>query len=190
MMEPLSGLARRAANATWRDVDWARDRLRAHSGMVVRFEIWPLGFAAVTLRISADGDWEDAAPGPTPDATVRLTPAVLARLASSSGKLGTALAPDAIGDPALVEALREIHDVLPLAIEERLAAAIGPLAAHGIASATRSIAAWPAYAAERAGAGLAAYWTQESATLPGRPAFESLRQDLATLSQRVDALGT
>lgn len=191
MMAPpsLSGLARVAANATWRDVDWARDHLRPHHGKTVRFEVWPLGFAAATLAISANGDWEDALPGASPDATMRLTPALLARWANAPGKLGTAIAPDASGDSSLIEALRGVTDVLPLALEEKMSALIGPLAAHGLSTAVQKAGAWPAYAAGRAGAGIAAYWTQESTVLPGRPVFESFRRDLAELTARVDVLG-
>ncbi len=186
--QPLSGFARLAANATWRDVDWARRKLEAHAGKNVRFEAWPLGLAAATLRISAEGDWQDAEPGAVPDATVRVTPALLARLLNAPGKLGSAFSPDASGDPALVDTLRDLHDVLPLAIEERVSSVVGPVVAHGLSSATASIGAWPAYAAGRAGAGLAAYWTQENATLPGRPAFDTFRQEIAELGRRVDAL--
>lgn len=185
----LSGLARLAANATWRDVDWARDRLAPHHGKTVRFEVWPLGFAAVTLAISANGDWEDAPPGASADATLRLTPALLGRWASARGKLGTAIAPDATGDSSLIEALRGLTDVLPLALEERMTALIGPLAAHGVSTAVRKISAWPPYAAERTGAGIAAYWTQERTALAGRPMVESFRRDVAEVAARVDALG-
>jgi len=187
-LQPLSGLARLAANSTWRDVDWARRKLEAHAGKSVRFEAWPLGFASITLRISAEGDWQDGEPDAVPDATVRITPALFARLLNAPGKLGSAFSPDASGDSALVDTLRDLHDVLPLAIEEKMSSIVGPVIAHGVSSAAASIGAWPGYAAERAGAGLAAYWTQENATLPGRPAFETFRQEIAELDRRVDAL--
>lgn len=186
--QPLSGLARLAANSTWGEVDWARRKLEAHAGKSVCFEAWPGGFAAITLRISAEGDWQDAQPDAVPDATMRITPALFARLLNAPGKLGSAFSPDASGDPALVETLRDLHDVLPLAIEEKMSSVVGPVIAHGLWSAVASIGTWPAYAAERAGAGLAAYWTQENATLPGRPAFATFRQEIADLGRRVDAL--
>lgn len=184
--------ARHAANVTWRDVDWARAQLRPHAGRTVRVEIWPLAFAGFTLQISPDGDWEDstAESGRQADATLRLTPAMLPRLATAwataPDKPGAAV--DLDGEPLLVQTLRDLVDVLPLALEERFASAVGPIAAHGMASATRSLVSWPGYAAARIGAGLAAYLTEESATLLKRKTFEAFGNEVDSLRERVDRL--
>ena len=95
---------------------------------------------------------------------------------------------DLDGEPDLVQALRDLFDVLPLAIEERLSSLIGPIAAHGIATGMRGLASWPGHAAERVGAGLAAYLTEESATLLKRRTFEAFGDDLAALEERVERL--
>jgi ubiquinone biosynthesis protein UbiJ len=184
--------ARRAANATWRDVDWARAQLQPHAGKILRVEIWPLAFAGFTLQISPDGDWDDAtaAAGRQADAILRLTPAMLPRLATALAtapdKPGAAI--DLDGEPTLVQTLRDLLDVLPLAIEERLSSLVGPIAAHGISSAMRALASWPGYAAGRIGAGLAAYLTEESATLLKRKTFEAFGNEVAALRERVDRL--
>lgn len=185
---PFGRFARRAANATWRDVDWARTLLAAHAGKTLRVEVWPLAVAGFTLRITPDGAWDDAAgaDGQQADATLRLTPALIPRWAAAPDNSGAAL--DLAGEPALVRALRDLSDVLPLAIEERLTALIGPLAAHGVSSAMRALAAWPAHAAERIGAGLAAYLTEESATLLKRRTFDDFALDLAALARRVERM--
>jgi ubiquinone biosynthesis accessory factor UbiJ len=180
--------ARRAANATWRDVDWARALLQPHAGKTLRVEMWPLPFGGYTLQISPDGDWDDAtAPsGQKPDATLRLTPAMIPRLANAPDKPGAAI--DLDGEPALVQTLRDLFDVLPLALEERLATLIGPIAAHGVSGAMRALASWPGHAALRIGAGLAAYLTEESATLLKRKTLEAFGNDVAALRERVDRL--
>jgi ubiquinone biosynthesis accessory factor UbiJ len=179
---------RRAANATWRDVDWARAQLQPHAGKILRVVAWPPGFADFTLQISAAGDWDDATAdnGRQADAVLRLSPAMLPRLAMAPDKPGAAV--DLDGETALVQALRDLFDVLPLAIEERLASLIGPIAAHGISSAMRALASWPGYAALRIGAGLAAYLTEESATLLKRNTFEAFGNEVAGLRERVDRL--
>jgi ubiquinone biosynthesis protein UbiJ len=184
--------ARRAANATWRDVDWARTQLQPHAGKTLRVEIWPLAFAGFTLQVSPDGDWDDttANSGQQADATLRLTPAMLPRLAAALAtapdRPGAAI--DLDGESTLVQTLRDLLDVLPLALEERLASLIGPIAAHGSSRAMRALASWPGYAAGRVGAGFAAYLTEESTTLLKRRTFEAFGDEVAALRERVDRL--
>ena len=183
---PLGRFARRAANATWRDIDWARTLLAPHAGKTLRVEVWPLAGAGFTLRITPDGDWTEAGGVELADATLRLTPAMLPRLAAAPDKSGAAL--DLDGEPALVRTLRDLSDVLPLALEEGLAALVGPLAAHGVSSVMRALAAWPAHAAERFGAGLAAYLTEERPALLKRRSFEEFGRDVSALAARIDGL--
>jgi ubiquinone biosynthesis protein UbiJ len=52
----------------------------------------------------------------------------------------------------------------------------------------RAFASWPGYAAERVGAGLAAYLTEERPTLLKRQTFEAFGKDVAALDERVDRL--
>ena len=184
----FSQFARRAANATWRDVDWARALLQPHAGKTVRVEIWPLALAGFTLQISSDGDWGDVsvAAGRPADATLRISPSMIPRLATAPDKPGAAV--ELEGEPSLVQTLRNLLDVLPLAIEERLSASIGPIAAHGISSAMRALASWPSYAAGRVGAGLAVYLTEEQAILLKRNTFEAFGNEVAALAERVDRL--
>ena len=183
-----SSLARHAANTAWRDVDWARAQLRPHAGKALRVEVWPLDFASFTLRVSPNGDWDDASPDKAapPDATLRLTPSLLPRLAGAPDKPGAAL--DLDGEAALVQTLRDLHDVLPLALEERLSSLIGPIAAHGIATVMRGLVSWPAHATERVGAGIAAYLTEESPALVPRSAYQEFIADVAALQRRVERL--
>jgi ubiquinone biosynthesis protein UbiJ len=179
-------LAGIAANAVWGDIDWARARLKAFAGRTVHVTPWPLpGF---TLRITTDGTWENATLASSQDADVRirLSPAMLPRFAAAPDKPGSAL--DGDGDPEFLQALRDLGDVLPLAIEERLASFIGPLAAHGVASTVQALSAWPAAAAGRINAGFGAYFTEETRALPKRSAFNAFKDELERVSTRVAAL--
>lgn len=185
-MTPRAPFARIAANAMWGDVDWARARLKAFAGRTVYVAPWPLpGFA---LRISTDGTWEDATLASPDEADVRITlsPALLPRLGAMPDRPGSAI--DGDGDAEFLQALRDLGDVLPLAVEERLSAVIGPLAAHGLASTFRALSTWPAQAGERLNAGFAAYFTEESRALPKRGAFTAFADELELVSARVAQL--
>ncbi len=189
---PVARFARHAANATWRDVDWARDRLREHAGKTLAVEIWPFGSAAFALTITPEGDWADVPVGDAAGAvaTLRLGPAMLPRVvaafASAPDKPGAAA--DLDGDAELVRTLRDLLDVLPLALEERVQKVAGPVIAHGVSAALRALAAWPLYAAERFGSGIATYLTEESPTLAKRAAFAAFCSDAAALEARADRL--
>lgn len=187
-MTPNARFARVAANAVWGDVDWARARLKAFAGRTVHVSPWPLpGFV---LRVTADGTWEDASLGSAQEADVRvrLSPALLPRLAAMPDRPGSAI--DGEGEPEFLQALRDLGDVLPLAVEERLSSLIGPLAAHGLSSTFRALSAWPAQAGERLNAGFAAYFTEESSALPKRSAFNAFKAEIAELEERVARLDT
>ena len=182
----LPELARIAGNSVWRNSDWADGELRRLAGKVLSIELWPL--TPFVLRISAEGEWESARPeaAAAPDATLRITPRVAVRLAQLPTRPGAAL--DLTGDPAFVAALRDLHDVLPLALEDHLSALAGPIVAHGVTTALRSMAAWPAQAADRAGAGTAAYLTEEDPLLVSRESFRRFADEVAATAARVERL--
>jgi len=181
-----------AANSTWQDADWVRAQLRPHAGKTLQVVVWPLAAAGFTLAISAEGEWVDASADAAAPASaiLRISPALLPRLAtvlaSTPEKPGAAI--DLTGDPALVRTLRDLLDVLPLALEDRLAALAGPIVAHGVSTTLRALSSWPGHAAERVGAGLAVWLTEESATLLKRSTFESFRAELAALEARAEGL--
>jgi ubiquinone biosynthesis protein UbiJ len=173
-----------AANALWGDVAWARERLQPFAGRTVHVTVWPIpGFG---LRVAPDGTWEPASPlsGEQADVRLRFTPALVPRLAGAPDKPGSAL--DGDGDPEFLQALRDLGDVLPLAFEERLSSIVGPLAAHGISSTMRALAAWPAIAVDRINAGVGAYFTEESQTLLKKSSLAAFAEELATLAERVN----
>src|SRR5579862_5176628 len=110
---PITYAGRLASNALLGDAEWARAHLRPHAGKSVHVSAWP--WPGSTLRVSADGDLEDAqgVAGADADVRVRLGPATLPRWAMNVDKPGGAL--DGDGDPALLQALRDVADVAPLA---------------------------------------------------------------------------
>jgi ubiquinone biosynthesis protein UbiJ len=188
MAMPGQRYAHVAANAMWGDIDWARARLKPFAGKTVHVMAWP--FPGVTLRVTPEGTWETAMlDSPSlADVRLRFSPAVLPRLASAPDKPGSAVEGD--GDPVFLQALRDLGDVLPLAFEERLSSWIGPIAAHGIATAMRAMTAWPAAAAGRINSGVASYFSEESQTLLKKRAFADFRRDVAEVSARVDRAAT
>ena len=190
MSSLLSAFARFAANNAWRGSEWAGAQLLPHAGKALRVEVWPL--SSFVLRVSAEGSWEDAdadfspvAPA-APDATLRITPAVAAKLAQLPEKPGRAL--DLTGDAEFVGALRDLHDVLPLALDDRLSALAGPIAAHALSTALRSLAAWPRQVADRVGAGAAAYLTEEAPLLLKRQSLRTFTEELEKLAERTEGV--
>ena len=175
-----------AANAMWGGVGWAKERLLPFAGCTVQVSAWPA--PAFVLRVASDGSWESARlePGQSPDVRLRLSPAALPRLASAPDRPGSAL--DGDGDPKFLQALRDLGDVLPLAFEERLSSVVGPLAAHGITSAMRGLAGWPAIAADRISAGFGAYLTEEAQTLLKKTTLAAFAAEVAAVSARADRL--
>ena len=194
MTSTLAGLASSAANAAWRDSGWASEQLLRHVGKTLRVEVRPApASASFTMRVADDGTWQssDAAiaaetsdSSARPDATLRITPSVAVKLAALPDKPGALL--DLTGDPSFVSTLRDLHDVLPIAIEDRLSGVAGPIFAHALSSMMRSIAQWPKAAAERVNAGAAAYFTEETAVLVHRDAFNRFAMEVEALAHRAE----
>ena len=199
MTSTLAGLASSAANAAWRDSGWASEQLLQHVGKTLRVEVRPApASASFTLRVADDGTWQsaDAAiatiatktseSSAHPDATLRITPSVAVKLAALPDKPGALL--DLTGDPSFVSTLRDLHDVLPIAIEDRLSGVAGPIFAHALSSMMRSIAQWPKAAAERVNAGAAAYFTEETPVLVHRDTFNRFAVEVEALAHRAEGV--
>jgi ubiquinone biosynthesis protein UbiJ len=192
-MSTLFGsFASTAAKTAWGDSAWAMTHLLPHAGKILRVELFPplasSAVASFAIRVTDDGNWEpagDATANPA-DATLKLTPRVGVLLAQLPEKPGAAL--DLTGNAEFVSALRDLHDVLPIAIEDRVSAFLGPLVAHALTTTMRSVARWPAEAANRVGAGAAAWGGEEQRTLVGRPAFDRFAADVAALAERAGQL--
>ena len=186
----FGNFARAAANTAWGDSTWAITHIQPHAGRVLRIEVVPpfatSPMASFSMRVSADGNWETVASADraAPDATLRLTARAGFELARLPDKPGAKL--DLTGDPEFVAAVRDLHDVLPLAIEDRVAAIAGPIAAHALMTTLRSFAQWPGQAADRVGAGTATWMSDEPHLLVARPLFDRFATDVEALAARLN----
>ncbi len=119
-----AGLIERTLNHLVRQTPGAADMLGRHAGMSVRLD---LVLAQVDLRIADDGGFTEAAID-APDATIRPTPALLARLPFfGHDALRQA---DYQGDAALLATLDRVFRQLDWDVEADLAPLVGDAAAH------------------------------------------------------------
>ncbi|KVW97091.1 hypothetical protein ABW22_05560 [Thiobacillus denitrificans] len=102
----------------------ATEALRRHAGRSVRFD---LTLAQYDCRIADDGCFSEAAVG-TPDAVIRPTPALVARL-PFFGREAWRFA-EYSGDPALLATLDRVFKQLNWDVEADLAPLVGDIAAH------------------------------------------------------------
>lgn len=119
-----AGLIERGLNHLVQQTPGAAETLRRHAGMSVRLD---LALTQVDLRIADDGCFSKAAID-TPDATIRPTPALAARL-PLFGREALRDA-DYQGDAALLATLDRVFRQLHWDVEADLASFVGDAAAH------------------------------------------------------------
>jgi ubiquinone biosynthesis protein UbiJ len=117
-------LIERSLNHLLRQSPGAAEALIRHAGKSVRFD---LTLAQVDFRIADDGCFSEAAVE-TPDAVIRPTPALVARL-PFFGREALREA-DYSGDPALLATLDRVFKQLSWDVEADLAPVVGDIAAH------------------------------------------------------------
>lgn len=118
------GLAEHGLNHLLRQSPGAAEALQRHAGQSVRFD---LGLRQLDFRIADDGYFSEAALE-TPDAVLRPTPRLLARL-PFFGRDALRDA-DYSGDPALLATLDRVFRQLDWDVEADLAPFVGDAAAH------------------------------------------------------------
>lgn len=111
------------------------ETLLRHAGCSVRFD---LILAQFDFRIGGNGSFSEAAID-APDAVIRLTPALIARL-PFFGRDAWRFA-DYRGDPALLATLDRVFKQLDWDIEADLAPLVGDIAAHRLYASGRDICA-------------------------------------------------
>lgn len=119
-----AALIERSLNHLLRQSPGATDALLRHAGQSVRFD---LALAHFDFRIAADGCFSEAAID-APDAVIRPTPALAARL-PFFGREALRHA-DYQGDAALLATLDRVFKQLDWDIEADLAPRVGDIAAH------------------------------------------------------------
>ena len=153
----------------------ADDALRRHAGCSVRFD---LTLAQFVFRIDDDGCFSEAVVE-TPDAVIRPTPALLARL-PFFGRDAWRFA-DYSGDPALLATLDRVFKQLSWDIEADLAPLVGDIAAHRLNAVGRDVLAGIAHTFSALGHNASEYVVEE-AELVARDV------DVARFNREVDTL--
>jgi ubiquinone biosynthesis protein UbiJ len=174
-------LASDFANRALESEGWARDRLAAHAGKTMRFDIGP---ARIAFAIETGGQL--GASETSPDLTIAIDPLKLPALLAQPSRWSELTA--AQGDAALAAALAELAPTLPWFVERLLARALGPIAGQQVADAGRRLLAFPEYAGERIADSFARYVGDEArlAVRPGEA--QRFATDVAELAARIDAL--
>ncbi|MDZ7594734.1 MAG: hypothetical protein U0932_08790 [Thiobacillus sp.] len=169
------GLFERSLNHLLRQSPGAAEALRRHAGRSVRFD---LTLAQFDFRIADDGCFSEAAVD-TPDAVIRPTSALVARL-PFFGREALRHA-EYSGDPALLATLDRVFKQLNWDVEADLAPLVGDIAAHRLHALGRDALAGLAHTAVALGRNASEYVVEE-AELMARAI------DVARFNREVDTL--
>ena len=169
------GLIERSLNHLLRQSPGATEALLRHAGCSVRFD---LTLAQFDFRIADDGCFSEAAVD-TPDAVIRPTPALVARL-PFFGRDALREA-DYSGDPALLATLDRVFKQLSWDVEADLAPLVGDIAAHRLHALGRDALAGLAHTAAALGHNASEYVVEESEMM-------ARAIDVARFNREVDAL--
>ena len=168
-------LFERSLNHLLRQSPGATEALARHAGASVRFD---LTLAQYDLRIADDGCFSEAGVD-APDAVIRPTPALVARL-PFFGREALRDA-DYSGDPALLATLDRVFKQLDWDVEADLAPLVGDIAAHRLHALGRDALAGLAHAFSALGHNAGEYVVEE-AELMARAI------DVARFNRAVDVL--
>jgi len=168
-------LIERSLNHLLRQSPGATEALRRHAGRSVRFD---LTLAQVDFRIADDGCFSEAAVD-TPDAVIRPTPALVARL-PFFGRDALRQA-EYSGDPALLATLDRVFNQLGWDVEADLAPLVGDIAAHRLHALGRDGLAGLAHTAAALGHNASEYVVEEAEMM-------ARAIDVARFNRDVDAL--
>ncbi|MDO9221467.1 MAG: hypothetical protein Q7T90_10610 [Thiobacillus sp.] len=184
-----SGLIERGLNHLLRQAPGASEALLRHAGASVRFD---LTLAQVDFIIAADGYFSEA-PIDTPDAVIRPTAALVARL-PFFGREALRHA-DYSGDPALLATLDRVFKQLNWDVEADLAPLVGDIAAHRLHTAGRDVLAGIAHTASALGRNASEYIVEEAELMARgvdvarfNHAVDTLADDTARLEARLNLM--
>ena len=181
-----AGLIERSLNHVLQQSPGAADALSRHVGASVRFD---LALAQFDFRITDDGCFSEAAVD-APDAVVRPTPALVARL-PFFGRDALRLA-DTHGDPALLATLDRVFKQLNWDVEADLAPIVGDIAAHRLSAFGRDALAGIAHSFSAFGHNASEYVIEEAELMARgvdvarfNRAVDTLADDVARLDARL-----
>jgi len=168
-------LIERSLNHLLQQSPGAAEALVRHAGRSVRFD---LTLAQVDFRIADDGCFSEAAVD-APDAVIRPTPALFARL-PFFGREALRHA-DYSGDPALLATLDRVFKQLDWDVEADLAPVVGDIAAHRLHALGRDVLAGIAHTAAALGHNASEYVVEEAEMM-------ARGVDVARFNREVDTL--
>lgn len=175
-------LVERSLNHLLQQTPGAAEALVRHAGMSVRFD---LAVRQLDFRIADDGCFSEAAVD-TPDAVIRPTGALLARL-PFFGREALRLA-DYQGDPALLATLDRVFKQLDWDVEADLAPLVGDIAAHRLHGLGRDALAGLRQVATALGVNAGEYLVEEAELMARRVDVDRFNRDVDTLADAVARL--
>ena len=169
----------------------ARDKLKPYAGQCVEFRTPPL--PALRLEILVTGLLGNAAQDAAPSLVVTIGPGALPALVQGEDALMREIKIE--GNADLASTVQYLFRHLRWDMEEDLSKVFGDVLAHRMVEQGSRFAAWNREAVGKLAQNFAEYWIEENPML-ARPAAvrqfladaDRLRDDLARLEQRVDAL--
>ncbi|HWR78441.1 MAG TPA: hypothetical protein VN283_14665 [Thiobacillus sp.] len=184
-----AALFERSLNHLLQQSPGATDALLRHAGLSVRFDLTLTQF---DFRIADDGYFSEAAVD-TPDAVIRPTPALVARL-PFFGRDAWRFA-EYSGDPALLATLDRVFKQLNWDVEADLAPVVGDIAAHRLHALGRDTLAGIAHTFTALGRNASEYVIEEAELMARgvdvarfNHAVDMLTDDAARLDARLRLL--
>jgi len=160
---------------------WARERLAPFAGETVELRAPPL--PALRFAIEQAGR---VAPGTQPNLTITLRPDSLPALLRGEEHFMRTV--EIEGNARFAQEVLYLARHLRWDFEEDLSKVFGDAAAHAMAGAVRSFAAWQVDAARRLGEGLMEYAVEESRLLAPRAQFAAFSGEVARLRDALERL--
>lgn len=161
--------------------DWARERLAPFAGETVELHAPPL--PALRFAIAQSGR---LAPGTRPSLTISVRPDSLPALLRGEEHFMRTV--EIAGNARLAQEVLHLFRHLRWDFEEDLSKVFGDAAAHAMAGAVRSFAAWQVDAARRLGEGFMEYAVQESRLLAPRAQFAAFGGEVARLRDALERM--
>ena len=184
MKDPASALGERVANGLIENEDWAREKLRAHSGRSFLLRNGPLSAA---FMIRADGTLEALpARGTLPDLTLQVSPLDVPALLAHPERWDSLVL--STGDATLAGTLRELAITLPWFVERGFASVFGPIVGQRLADTGRALLGFPEYAGRRIAENVLSYSRDETGILARGDEARAFAADQAEIALRVDGL--
>ena len=184
MLDPASALGRGVAHRLLADEDWAREKLRAHTGRVFTLASGPV---TVALVVRSDGALDTApANGPPPDVELHVSPLDVPQLLADPACWDRVVT--ASGDVALAATLKDLAHTMPWFVERAFERALGPVIGQRVADTGRRLLAFPGYASERFAESVFSYARDETGLLARGDEARLFAEQNVLLAQRVETI--